>query len=110
MVNAMRSEEESEMADVIESLGHPDALVIGDLIACAEGFLGSRYNAFVTFLQERKNARLVVLRLEGCGYRRLANPDEKAGRWPVGGQRTGVYVRQEMTDREGFEAVKALNR
>jgi len=98
------------MADVIESLGHPDALVIGDLIACAEGFLGSRYNAFVTFLQGAQERPLVVLRLEGCGYRRLANPDEKAGRWPVGGQRTGVYVRQEMTDREGFEAVKALNR
>jgi hypothetical protein len=108
MVNAMRSEEESEMADVIESLGTPKALVIGDLIACAERFLGSRHNAFVTFLQERKNARLVVLRLEQCGYRRLANPDEQAGRWVVGGQRTGVYVRQEMTDREGFEAVKAL--
>jgi hypothetical protein len=33
-----------------------------------------------------------------------------AGRWPVRGQRTGVYVRQNMTDREGFEAVKDLDR
>jgi Family of unknown function (DUF5906) len=109
MVNAMRSEEESEMADIIEILGKPKALIINDLIAAAD-VSGSRYSAFVAFLQERKNARLVVLRLEQCDYRRLANPDEAAGRWVVGGQRTGVYVRQEMTDREGFEAVKALKR
>jgi len=107
MVNAMRSEEESEMADVIESLGTPDALVIADIIGRART---KGLDAFVAFLQERKNTRLVVLRLEGCGYRRLANPDEGAGRWVVGGQRTGVYVRQSMTDREGFEAIKALDR
>jgi hypothetical protein len=106
MVNAMRTEEESEMADIIENLGNPKALVISDIIARANT-LGAY--AFVAFLQERKNARLVVLRLEQCGYRRLANPDEHAGRWRVGSHRTGVYVRQNMTDREGFEAVKDLD-
>jgi hypothetical protein len=107
MVNAMRSEEESEMADIIENLGTPKTLVIGDLIASAK-FLGSHYDAFVPFLEDRKHSRLVALRLESCGYRRLANPDEAAGRWVVNGTRTGVYVRQEMTDREGFDAVKTL--
>ena len=107
MVNAMRSEKESEMDDVIENLGTPKALVIADLIASAD-LLGSRYDAFVAFLKDRTKSRLVTIRLEGCGYRRLTNPDEAAGRWVVGGQRTGVYVRQEMSDREGFEAVKAL--
>jgi hypothetical protein len=107
MVNAMRSEEESEMADIIETLGQPDALVIADIIGRANS-LG--YHPFAAFLQERKNARLVVLRLEQCGYRRLANPDEDAGRWRVRGQRTGVYVRHQMSDREGFEAIRALDR
>jgi hypothetical protein len=106
MVNAMRTEEESEMADIIEDLGNPKALIITDIIARANA-LGAF--AFVTFLQERKNARLIFLRLEQCGYRRLANPDEHAGRWRVGSQRTGVYVRQNITDREGFEAVKDLD-
>ena len=107
MANAMRSEEESEMADVIEGLGTPKVLVIGDLIESAK-FLGSRYEAFVAFLRDRTKSRLVTLRLEQCGYRRLANPDEQAGRWVVGGHRTGVHVRRQMTDREGFEAVKTL--
>jgi hypothetical protein len=109
MANAMRSEEESEMDDIIESLDHPKALVIADLIARAHTLRPiHNYDNFVAFLQERKNARLVALRLENCGYRRLANPDERTGRWRVGGQRTGVYVRHELTDREGFEAIKAL--
>ena len=57
------------MADVIESLGTPKALVIGDLIACAERFLGSRYNAFVTFLHQVMffcNIGIAWLRQVGC--------------------------------------------
>ena len=104
MVNAMRSEEENEMADVIEALGSPDALIIADLVARATTL--SKY-AFVAFLQERKSSRLVAIQLEQCGYRRLANPNEHAGRWVIEEQRTGVYVRQSLTDREAFQAVKA---
>jgi hypothetical protein len=48
MVNAMRSEEESEMADVIESLGTPKALMISDLIGRARSL---RRHALVEFLQ-----------------------------------------------------------
>jgi hypothetical protein len=105
MVNAMRSEEESELADIIDNLKRPRALVVADLIARAHT-LG--YDVFATFLQDRKNARLVALRLEQCGYRRLANPNEQTGRWVIRGQRTGVYVPQQITDREGFEAVKQI--
>jgi hypothetical protein len=108
MVNAMRSPEESEMADVIEALGHPDALIIANLIDWAEHIGGSRYKPFVDFLEDRSKSRTITIRLEDCGYRRFANPDEKAGRWRVYGRRTGVYIRRELNDREGFEAVKAL--
>ena len=45
MVNAMRSEEESEMADIIESLGTPKALVIGDLIARAHTLSPKKENS-----------------------------------------------------------------
>jgi hypothetical protein len=107
MVNAMRSEEESEMADVIDALKHPNALTIPDLILAAN-HLGSRYGAFVTFLEDRKNARLVAIRLEECRYRRLANPHDQTGRWPINGRRVVVYIRRELMDREGFQAVKAI--
>ena len=74
MANAMRSEEESEMDDIIESLGRPKALVIGDLIGRASTL--NRY-AFVEFLKDGKNARQTALFLEDCGYRRLSNPHDK---------------------------------
>jgi hypothetical protein len=105
MVNATRSEEESEMSDVIESLGTPKALMISDLVRKAR--TTSRH-VLVQFLQDRKNARTVAIRLEECGYRRLANPKDKRGRWRVSGQRASVYVRDQLTDREGFAAVQAL--
>jgi hypothetical protein len=105
MVNAMRSEDESDMADAVESLGYPKALTVSCIVARAR-----RLDCYdlMRFLQERKNARLVALRLESCGCRRLANPHDKRGRWQIGEQRTGVYVRKELTDREGFDEVKAL--
>jgi hypothetical protein len=106
IVNAMRSEEESEMADIIDSLDKPRALTISDLISRART-VGR--HGFVDFLEERKNARVVGIRLEQSGYRRFANPNEKTGRWRVGGQRTGVYVAKELTDREAFHAIKAMN-
>jgi hypothetical protein len=106
IVNAMRSEEESEMADIIESLGYPRALTVSDVVGRARS-LGR--HGFVGFLEDRKNARLVGIRLEQSGYRRFGNPDEKTGRWRVDGQRTGVYVPKELTDREAFHSIKEMN-
>jgi Family of unknown function (DUF5906) len=105
MVNAMRSEEESEMADIIESLGKPKALMMSDLV---RGASAAGRHILVQYLQDHRNARTVAIRLEDCGYRRLANPKERRGRWWVGGQRTSVYVRHQLTDREGLAAVRAL--
>ena len=108
MANAMRSEKESEMDDIIETLGRPDALIIGNIISRASSL--NRYG-FVEWLKDGKNARQTALFLEDCGYRRLSNPhDKKQGRWMIGSQRTAVYVRKNMTDREGFAAVETLKR
>jgi hypothetical protein len=108
MANAMRSEKETEMDDIIETLGRPDALIIGNIISRASSL--NRYG-FVEWLKDGKNARQIALFLEDCGYRRLSNPhDKKQGRWMIGSQRTAVYVRKSMTDRKGFAAVETLKR
>jgi hypothetical protein len=94
------------MDDIIESLGRPNALIIGNIINRASTL--NRYG-FVEWLKDGKNARQTALFLEDCGYRRLSNPhDKRQGRWQVGNQRTAVYVRKNMTDREGFAAAEAL--
>jgi hypothetical protein len=105
MVDAMRSEEESEMADIIESLGSPNALTVSDLIDRAGGL--GRYG-FAEFLRDHTKARNIKMRLEENGYRRLANPDDKRGRWQLPSERTSVYVRRLLSDREGFVIVKAM--
>jgi Family of unknown function (DUF5906) len=106
IVNAMRAVEESEMADVIELLGRPPTLIVLDLIREAE-FNIARFAEFLAFLRDRKNSRLVTVRFEECGYRRLANPGEQTGRWNLVSGRTGVYVRAQMTDREGFSEIRS---
>jgi Family of unknown function (DUF5906) len=105
MVNAMRSEKESEMDDIIEHLGRPDALIIGSIIGRASTL---NHYGFVEWLKDGKNARQTALFLEDCGYRRLSNPHDKQGRWRLGAQRTAVYVRKNLTDREGFAAIDML--
>jgi hypothetical protein len=103
MVDAMRSEEEGDMADMIESLRNPRALMVVDLISRAE--LLQRFR-FAEFLKDPAKRRSVVIRLEGCGYRRLDNPDDKRGRWNIGGQRGSVYVLRQLTDHDGFKAIR----
>jgi hypothetical protein len=108
IVDAMRTEEESEMADVIEALGDPDILTVSNLVGKARTLSMSnpRYETFVEFLKDGKNRRVVSIRLEECGYRRLANPSDKRGRWRLHSERTSVYLRKGLTDRQGFDAVK----
>jgi hypothetical protein len=103
MVDAMRSEEEGDMADTIESLGNPKALMVADLIDNAE--IHQRFR-FAEFLKDPAKRRAVVIRLEDCGYRRLDNPDDKRGRWKIGSQRGSVYVPRQLPDRDGFAAIR----
>jgi hypothetical protein len=47
------------------------------------------------------------MELEANGYQRLNNPHDERGRWRIrGGERVNVYRRKDLTDREGFDAVK----
>jgi hypothetical protein len=108
MVNAMRSEKESEMGDVLDDLERPKALIISNIISRAR-ILG--HHDFAEWLKDgSKNGRQTALYLEDCGYRRLSNPHDDRGRWKVGTQRTGVYVRKNLTDREAIAAVATISR
>jgi hypothetical protein len=92
------------MADLIESLGNPSVLLVTDITARAES--GSLYQ-FAEFLKDGKQRRKVSMELESNGYLRLNNPHDDRGRWRLpGGDRVTVFRRKDLTDREGFEAVK----
>jgi hypothetical protein len=103
IVDAHCSANEANMADVIESLGNPKILRVIDLISRAGTLELVR---FVEFLRDPGNGRAVTFLIEECGYRRLANrADKRSGRWVIGSWRGSVYVPQNLSDREGFEAI-----
>jgi hypothetical protein len=108
IVHASLTSEGNDLLDLIEDLKRPETLIVGDLIDRIHELQQLRPDlaGLLAFLTERKNSRIISIRLEDCDYRRLSNPDEKQGRWVIGKRRTGVYVRREMTDQEGFSAIK----
>jgi hypothetical protein len=74
IVNASHAPEAAELADAIDKLGKPAALIIGDLISKAPE---------LDWLYEPKSRRIVGHRLEDCGYVRVNNPDNNQGVWTV---------------------------
>jgi Family of unknown function (DUF5906) len=106
MVNAMRSEKESEMEDILDHLDRPPVLIVDQIVSRART-LG--HDEFAEWVKEGKNGRQTALILEDCGYRRLSNPLDKRGRWMIDGHRiSGVYVRKNLTDREAYAAVDRI--
>jgi len=79
-----RPPEDAELADVIDTLGNPDALTIKQVIAVATG-------AFAEWLS--KSRRAIPHRLERCGYVSVKNPDAKDGYWLIGTTRQPIFAR-----------------
>jgi hypothetical protein len=115
IVDSLRSAEESIMGDMVESLGAPAILTTWFV---AEEAKRQNLNRFAEFLEDPKSRRKVSMELEANGYQRLNNRYDKRGRWsfPSGwniggwllpsGWRGSVYRRKDLTDHDGFEAIK----
>ena len=92
IVNANRTPEDAELADVIDALGNPDALTPKQLIAAASGEAAE-------WLTDRKNRRALPHRLERCGYISVQNNMSKDGYWVIKGTRQPVYARRDLQRR-----------
>jgi len=104
IVNAARSPEETELADVLESLGNPKAVTLDLLLAQAK----LRQESFAEWLQDRRNRRQIPHRLEGAGYEPVRNTVAKDALWAVNGKRQVVYAKSELTLRDRIAAASAL--
>lgn len=104
IVDANRAPEESELSDVIDSLGSPRALTLDSIRTKAAG------KPIGDWLGDRKNGRLIPHRLEKVGYVQVRNEAAKDGYWRVDGERRAVYARQELPLRQRFEAAGELAR
>ena len=99
IVNASHAPEGAELADVIDKLGNPAALILDDLISVAPA---------LDWLYEPKSRRIVGHRLEDCGYVRVDNPDSKQGLWVVKGKRCAIYARKDLSASDRLKAARAL--
>ena len=89
IVNASRSPEDAELADLLDTLGNPLAFTLTRLQTAATGDL-------VIWLTERKNRRLIPHRLETCGYTPVRNNFAKDGLWKISGARQVIYAKSDL--------------
>lgn len=101
IVAASRTPEDSELADALDALGRPDAVTISNVA-------GHAVPEFADWLRDRRNSRRIPHRLEESGYVASRNASAKDGQWIVGGKRCGIYVRKDLSTRDGAIAAKAL--
>jgi hypothetical protein len=101
IVDANRPSEDAELADLLESIGSPDAVTLSRMQNGASGDTAA-------WLNDRKNRRVIPHRLESCGYVPVRNPDADDGLWKILGRRQAVYARDELHLRDRILAARAL--
>jgi hypothetical protein len=101
IVDAGRSPEEAELADVIDALGDPAAVTLAMLIAKATGETQE-------WLMDRRNRRSIPYRLERAGYVPVRNPDASDGQWKIKGSRQSVYAKAGLPLRDQIRAAGEL--
>ena len=102
IVSANSAPEDAELADVLEALGNPDAVTLGQLI---EKAVGSDAGDWLT---DRRNRRAIPHRMERCRYVPVRNPDADDGLWKLEGKRQAVYAKASMSLRDQIAAVRKL--
>ena len=101
IVDTSRAPEDAELADVIETLKHPNATTIKQITSMADGEFG-------IWIRERKNRRVIPHRLEKCGYVPVRNCDAEDGLWVINGKRQVVYGKSTLSISERLSATRDL--
>ncbi len=103
IVDANRVPENAELADVLDTLAHPDVITLASLAARAG-------EAFRIWLGDRRNRRQIPHRLESAGYTPVRNDAADDGLWKIGGARQAVYARQGLSEQQRLGAATKLCR
>lgn len=101
IVDANQAPENAELADVLDDLGHPDAVTLDALLLKATGETEE-------WLRERKNRRIIPHRLEQCGYARVRNKAADDGLFKIGRRRQAVYANKSLPVSERIRAANQL--
>lgn len=104
IVNANRTPEDAELADVLDQLQRPDAVTLSQVANRAM----SIQPVFAEWLRDRKNARRIPHQFEECGYVAVSNPNDAEGRWKMDGTRHTIYGKAALSIRDRLSAAFRL--
>src|SRR5262249_26054109 len=99
IVDASRAPEEGELADILDELGRPCTVTLGEVRARAIG-------DFLEWLEDRKNRRAIPHRMESAGYVPVRNDSAGDGLWKVNEKRQVVYARNDLSLRDRIAALQ----
>ena len=105
IVNAARPPEESELADILDSLGNPDAVTLDSIKSQAQ----VDHPEFGWWLADRRHRRQIPHRLESAGYESVRNPAAKEGQWSINGKRQTVYAKTTLSVSQRHAAANRLS-
>src|SRR5262249_49400191 len=103
IVDASRAPEDAELADVLDSVGNPDAVTLSRVQNAASG-------TFQLWLTDRKNRRQIPHRFEQCGYVPVRNDAADDGLWKINDKRQVVYAKAKLALRDRLAAAAGLTR
>jgi hypothetical protein len=101
IVDANRAPEDAELADVLDKLERPDAVTLDMLVKEADW-------DFEKWLRDRKSRRLILHRLEQCGYVPVRNDAARDGLFKINRRRQAVYTKASLSIRDRLEAAREL--
>lgn len=105
IVDANRTSEDAELADVFEACENPPAVTLRRLIEeCQKGKMYDLAN----WLSDRKNSRVIPHRMKTADYVPYRNANAKDGLWKIDGRRQVVYVQQSLSVPERQDAAVGL--
>jgi hypothetical protein len=102
IVDANRSPEDAELADVLDNLGSPEAVTLETLVNATTN------SATLEWLSDRKNRRSIPHRMERCGYVPVRNETNERGEWRIKRRRQTIYAKSTMSVRDRFLAARQL--
>lgn len=93
LVDGGRFAENDMFTDALIKLGRPEWITAASIAGAGDAKLAG-------WMADPGNRRKVARELEKAGYRKLVNPHDERGRWYVGAERTAVYRRANVPEKE----------
>jgi Family of unknown function (DUF5906) len=106
IVDANRSTEDSELADVLDEMDNPKATTVALITDKANE--NRFYSSLYAWLGDRRNGRAIPHRMEKCGYVAVRNEAAKDAAWKIGKRRHTVYAKSSLSIKDQVAAVTAL--